>query len=142
MAYQLLEVPSHSGGFTDIVVADPENTHAPAYTHYAYTVGTTGKSTEIQQRRGIALKNMRKWEYMFEAFPELQKALNNSEEYYAGKSVIKNDFPHNFNIDAVMRLGAIELLGNIFSGRITASEKDPFPHQLALQQYMKTYEDT
>ena len=31
-----------------------------------------------------------------------------------------------------MRLGALELLANIFSGRITASDKDPFPHQLAL----------
>lgn len=144
MAYQLLEVPSHSGKFTDIVVADPANTHAPAYTHYAYTVGTTGKFNEIQQRRGIPLKNMRKWNYMFERFPDLQSALENSEEYYAGKNVInviKNDFPHKFNIRAVMRLGALELLGNIFSGRITASEKDPFPHQLALQQYMKTYED-
>lgn len=39
-----------------------------------------------------------------------------------------------------MRLGALELLTNIFSGRITANDKDPFPHQLALQQYMKTHE--
>jgi superfamily II DNA or RNA helicase len=39
-----------------------------------------------------------------------------------------------------MRLGALELLANIFSGRITASDKDPFPHQLALQQYMKSHQ--
>lgn len=39
-----------------------------------------------------------------------------------------------------MRLGALELLANIFSGRITASDKDPFPHQLALQQYMKAHQ--
>ena len=36
-----------------------------------------------------------------------------------------------------MRLGALEILANIFSGLITANDKDPFPHQLALQQYMK-----
>lgn len=40
-----------------------------------------------------------------------------------------------------MRLGALELLANIFSGRITANDKDPFPHQLAVQQYMKSNED-
>ena len=39
-----------------------------------------------------------------------------------------------------MRLGALELLANIYSGRITASDKDPFPHQLALQQYVKDHE--
>ncbi|WP_448562900.1 hypothetical protein [Trichothermofontia sp.] len=36
-----------------------------------------------------------------------------------------------------MRLGALEILVNIFSGRITANDKDPFPHQLALQQYFR-----
>jgi len=36
-----------------------------------------------------------------------------------------------------MRLGALELLANISSGRLSTTDKDPFPHQLALQQYMR-----
>lgn len=40
-----------------------------------------------------------------------------------------------------MRLGALEILANIFSGRITANDKDPFPHQLALQQHVKAKND-
>ena len=36
-----------------------------------------------------------------------------------------------------MRLGALELLANLSSGRLSTTDKDPFPHQLALQQYVK-----
>ena len=44
-----------------------------------------------------------------------------------------NDFLKN----TIIRIGALELLANIDSGRITANDIDPFPHQLALKQYMK-----
>jgi Type III restriction enzyme, res subunit len=36
-----------------------------------------------------------------------------------------------------MRLGALELLANLSSGRLSTTNKDPFPHQLALQQYLR-----
>jgi hypothetical protein len=36
-----------------------------------------------------------------------------------------------------MRLGALELLANLSSGRLSTTDKDPFPHQLALQQYVR-----
>ena len=58
--------------------------------------------------------------------------------YYPGESVLSAptiDF--DFHTNTVMRLGALEILANIFSGRVTANDKDPFPHQLALQQYLK-----
>jgi SNF2 family DNA or RNA helicase len=141
MAYQLFEIPSPSGKYIEVILADPETTTAPAYTHYAYTIGTAGNINEVQQRRGIPLISFRNWEYLFDRFPVIQENFKNQREYYAGKNVIENDSSSNFHTRTVMRLGALELLGNIFSGRITASEKDPFPHQLALQQYMKAYEN-
>ena len=52
----------------------------------------------------------------------------------------EKDLNPAFQANTAMRLGALELLANIFSGRITASDKDPFPHQLALQQYMKSHQ--
>lgn len=39
--------------------------------------------------------------------------------------------------DTVMRLGALELLANLSSGRLSTTDKDPFPHQLALQQFVR-----
>jgi superfamily II DNA/RNA helicase len=61
-----------------------------------------------------------------------------SQEYFAGESVLgASSIDQDFYVNTAMRLGALEILANIFSGRITASDKDPFPHQLALQQYMK-----
>ncbi len=36
-----------------------------------------------------------------------------------------------------MRLGALELMANLSSGRLSTSDKDPFPHQLALQQFVR-----
>ncbi|NJR18870.1 MAG: DEAD/DEAH box helicase, partial [Calothrix sp. CSU_2_0] len=61
--------------------------------------------------------------------------------YFAGESVLaENELKPDYQIATVLRLGALELLANIYSGRITASDKDPFPHQLALQQYVKNHE--
>jgi superfamily II DNA or RNA helicase len=143
MPYQVFEIPSTSDNHqVDIVLADPENPDSPAYSHYAYTIGATSNINELKQKRGIPFNSFRKWDDIFNKFPKLQQRLTESKEYYPGESVLEYDKPNtDFYRITVMRLGALELLANIFSGRITASEKDPFPHQLALQQYMKTYEN-
>lgn len=142
MPYKLFEIPSADGLYADVVLADPNNPNAPAYTHYAYTIGTTANPNELTQRRGIPFSSFRNWEILLEQFPEIAQRFDNREdeegEYYPGESVIESNAPDTeLNARTAMRLGALEILGNIFSGRITASDKDPFPHQLALQQEMK-----
>lgn len=136
----IFEIPSADGYDVDIVfVRDHENPNDPVYTHYAFTRGSIASNNEIRQRRGIQLDNFRSWEWFMQEFPEIEERLLNSREYSPGESVLSSpsDYP-DFHINTVMRLGALEVLANIFSGRITANDKDPFPHQLALQQYMKS----
>jgi hypothetical protein len=142
MAYEIYEIPSNSGQHSDIVVADAENPDAPAYIHYAYTIGSSRNENELKQRRTIPLRNIRDWEYISNRFPKVIQRFKEKQAYYPGESVISANFSDpDFPVKTVLRLGALELLANIFSGRITASDKDPFPHQLSLQQYMKTFED-
>jgi len=142
MGYGIYEIPSGSGHYSDIVVADAENPDAPAYIHYAYTIGSSKNESELKQRRTIPLRSIRNWEYIFDRFPEVMERFKEKQSYYPGESVlISNFFDSKFHAKTVLRLGALEVLANIFSGRIIASDKDPFPHQLSLQQYMKTYED-
>lgn len=142
MSYQVFEIPCGDNHQVDIVLADPENPDSPAYSHYAYTIGATTNINELKQKRGIPFNSFRNWDYIFNKFPKVEQRVTESEGYYPGESVLEYDkLDTDFYSTTVMRLGALELLANIFSGRITASEKDPFPHQLALQQYMKTHEN-
>ena len=141
MAYHIYEVPADSGNYADIVYADADNPNTPAYTHYAFTIGTTANRNELIQRRGILFQSLRDWHGIFQKFPEFEQKLSSPLAYYPGESVLgRSSVSPDFMKRTVMRIGALELLANIFSGRITANDKDPFPHQLALQQYMKTHE--
>lgn len=142
MPYHLFEIPSLDGHHTDVVYADPENSNAPAYSHYAFTIGASANANELMDRRGIWFSQLRPWEDLFHKFPYVREMLEQKKAYFPGGSVLNNskDLNPTFRINTVMRLGALEILGNIFSGRITVSNKDPFPHQLALQQYMKTHQ--
>ena len=140
----LFEIPSADNHHVDVIfVRDQNNPDDPVYTHYAFTRGTTANPNEIRQRRGIPFNNFRSWEWFCKEFPNVEQKLDEEEEYYPGESVLGSleQFDPDFQINTVMRLGALEILANIFSGRITANNKDPFPHQLGLQQYVKTNEN-
>lgn len=140
MSYYLFEIPSVSGHHADLVLADPDNPNAPAYSHYAFTIGTPANPNELTQRRGIPLGSFRDWEKLSGNF-NIEEMLTPEKAYLPGCSVLnEKDLNPAFQANAAMRLGALELLANIFSGRITASDKDPFPHQLALQQHMKAHQ--
>ncbi|MFO5528064.1 MAG: helicase-related protein [Cuspidothrix sp.] len=141
MTYRLFEIPSESGIHADIVWADPGTSVVPAYTHIAYAIETTDSENNVIDRRGIRFGNLRRKGMIKEKFPELFLRIKENCGYYVGESVLEDKElkPHH-HIKTVLRLGALELLANIYSGRITASDKDPFPHQLALQQYVKTNE--
>lgn len=140
MSYCLFEIPSVSGHHADLVLADPDNPNAPAYSHYAFTIGTPANPNELTQRRGIPFGSFRNWEKLSGDF-NIEEMLSPEKSYLPGGSVLgEKDLNPAFQANTAMRLGALELLANIFSGRITASDKDPFPHQLALQQHMKSHQ--
>lgn len=140
MPYYLFEIPSVNGYHSDLVLADPDNPNAPAYSHYAFTIGTPANPNELTQRRGIPFSSFRDWEKVSSDF-NIEQMLVPEKAYLPGMSVLEEkEFNPAFQAKTAMRLGALELLANIFSGRITASDKDPFPHQLALQQYMKAHQ--
>jgi superfamily II DNA or RNA helicase len=140
MSYYLFEIPSVDGHHSDLVLADPDNPNAPAYSHYAFTIGTPANPNELTQRRGIPFGSFRDWEKLSSNF-NIEEMLTPKKAYLPGGSVLEEkDFNPAFQANTAMRLGALELLANIFSGRITASDKDPFPHQLALQQHMKAHQ--
>jgi superfamily II DNA or RNA helicase len=140
MSYYLFEIPSVSGHHADLVLADPDNPNAPAYSHYAFTIGTPANPNELTQRRGIPLGSFRDWEKLSGNF-NIEEMLTPKKAYLPGGGVLEEkDLNPAFQANTAMRLGALELLANIFSGRITASDKDPFPHQLALQQHMKAHQ--
>jgi hypothetical protein len=141
MTYRLFEIPSESGHHADIVWADPSSSDRNAYTHIAYAIETTDSENNVIDRRGIRFKNLRPKGMLKERFPEVFLRLKENRAYCVGESVLEaNELKPSHHIQTVLRLGALELLANIYSGRITASDKDPFPHQLALQQYVKTHE--
>jgi superfamily II DNA or RNA helicase len=140
MSYYLFELPCVNGHYSDLVLADPDNPNAPAYSHYAFTIGAPANPNELTQRRGIPLSSFRDWEKLSSNF-NIEEMLIPEKAYFPGSSVLEEkDLNPSFRAKTAMRLGALELLANIFSGRITASDKDPFPHQLALQQHMKAHQ--
>lgn len=140
MSYHLFEIPSVNGHHSDLVLADPDNPNAPAYSHYAFTIGTPANPNELTQRRGIPFSSFRDWEKLSRDF-NIEEMLVPGKAYLPGSSVLEEkDLNPAFQAKTAMRLGALELLANIFSGRITTSDKDPFPHQLALQQHMKAHQ--
>jgi|GEM_PF-474574 len=141
MTYRLFEIPSQTGNHVDIVWADPNSLDRNAYTHLSYAIETTDSENSVLDRRGIRFKNLRHWKTLNEKFPDLRSHLKENHTYYAGASALGvNELEPRHQIQTVLKLGALELLANIYSGRITASDKDPFPHQLALQQYVKNHE--
>lgn len=131
MAYSLFEIPSIHGKSSDIVIADRDSPGSPAYSHYAFTVPSPPNPNELMQRRGIPLSSLRDWD-------KLSPDKIFSSSYVPGSSLLGDgDLNQESQAKTVMRLGALELLANISSGRITIGDKDPFPHQLALKQHMK-----
>lgn len=141
MTYRLFEIPSENGNHADVVWADPNSGDRNAYTHLAYAIETTDSENSVLDRRGIRFKSLRDWSRIREKFPNVFSRLKEKLTYYPGESILEeNELKPNHHIQTILRLGALELLANIYSGRITASDKDPFPHQLALQQYLKNHE--
>ncbi|BFM38432.1 DEAD/DEAH box helicase [Synechocystis sp. LKSZ1] len=137
--YGLYQIPSEGGNFLDTAwVKGPTDN---SFTHLAYTVETTHRKNNVLARRSINFNELMPNSYMKDNFPKLLERLKEQKTYQVGENVITDEgIKTEDQISTILRLGALELLANIHSGRITASDKDPFPHQLALQQYVKNNE--
>ena len=143
MAYHLYIIPSESGAHSDIVWADTKSPDRDAYTHLAYVIEAPDNKHRILDRRGIRFKNLRHWtqsDFREKIKDDLVK-FKNEESYNIGECVLSKEvIKQKHCIGTVLKLGALEILANLYSGRITASDKDPFPHQLAFKQYFRNHE--
>ena len=141
--YEFLEIPeARSPEHADIVLADPSDRNARCFTHYAYAIGSSERQwARLAERRGIDFSLLRNWPDLFARNPDLQARLVAGDPYWPGKSALTDKGSENFGPHTAMRLGALELLANLFSGRIAANDKDPFPHQLAFQQHMRAQQE-
>jgi hypothetical protein len=136
--YQFLEIPSWNPEEADVVYADLDQQNASCFTHYAYAIASTEADwAGLTRRRAFNLNELRDWQAFFQRFPEERARLQRRETYRPGVSVLENPGKGHWRARTAMRLGALELIANIGSGRIASNDKDPFPHQLQLQQFMQ-----
>lgn len=138
MSYKVFEIPeTRSPGFVDVVVADPSDANSRCFAHYAYTIGSSERHwPRLAERRAIDFSLFRDWQDFQARQPEAVTRLRDGDEYWPGRSAL-TALGDTHQAQTAMRLGALEILANLFSGRIAANDKDPFPHQLALQQFMR-----
>jgi superfamily II DNA or RNA helicase len=143
MPYHLYIIRSESFAHSDIVWADTKSPDRDAYTHLAYVIEAPDNKHKILDRRGIRFRNLRHWtqsDFRENIKDDLAK-FQNEESYNIGECVLSKEvIKHKHYIGTVLKLGSLEILANLYSGRITASDKDPFPHQLAFKQYFKNNE--
>jgi Helicase conserved C-terminal domain len=137
--YEFFEIPeARSSGHADVVLTDLSDRNSRCFTHYAYAIGSNEHQwARLAERRGIDFSLLRNWPDFIARNPEVRDRLGQGDTYWPGKSALTDPSGDSFGTHTAMRLGALELLANLFSGRIAANDKDPFPHQLALQQYMR-----
>lgn len=142
MSYGYFEIPSWESDEADVVYADPTQRGASAFTHYSYAIASTDVDwSGLSRRRALTFEELRDWPALGRHTPSLLQTLSSHDTYWPGKSSLHKPNNQPINADAgartATRLGALELIANIGSGRISANDKDPFPHQLQLQQFMR-----
>ncbi len=141
MPPQVFAVPSHSGSSTDLLFCNPEDPNARGVFHYAYAVNA---DKDAIARRMLHWTKTRDFigsqpgSYA-SRHPAVIARLTARDAYCPGEGVLGRPerSTDGTDHDTIMRLGALEMLGNISSGRLSTNDKDPFPHQLALQQFMR-----
>ena len=137
MPHKVFAIPNFSGTAVDLVLCNVSDPDANGVVHYAYTVGAeqdaiSRRTFPWAKTQDFAGDYGRKW-------PEIIQRLRDGVAYRPGEGVLDSeDGPiSDTDQDTIMRLGALELLANLSSGRLSTTDKDPFPHQLALQQYIR-----
>ncbi|MDB5334911.1 MAG: hypothetical protein JWN70_530 [Planctomycetaceae bacterium] len=137
MTHKVFAIPNFRGTALDLVFCNTADPGSQGVVHYAYTVGA---ENDAVSRRTFPWAKTREFggEYG-KQHPEIIKRLKDGNSYRPGECVLNSEDGPTFatDHDTVMRLGALELLANLSSGRLSTTDKDPFPHQLALQQYVR-----
>jgi len=137
MQYKVYVIPNYHGDAIDLLFCNASDPASQGLMHYAYAVAA---DQDVMLRRGFPWRHIRDFtgkyrQAQIETILRLQKQTSYTPGEltleWAGESTFVSDH------DTIMRLGALELLANLSSGRLATTDKDPFPHQLALQQFMK-----
>lgn len=137
MAHKVFAIPNFRGTAEDLVVCNVSDPNADGVVHYAYTVGA---EDDAISRRSFPWAKTQDFAGDYgRKHPEIIKRLQEGIAYSPGEGVLDSEDGSTFatDNDTIMRLGALELLANLSSGRLSTTDKDPFPHQLALQQYVR-----
>ncbi len=137
MAHKVFPIPNWSGTAVDLLLCNTAEPNANGVVHYAYTVGA---EKDALAKRTFPWAKIREFTGAYASKqPETIKRLKEGIAYWPGEGVLgsKDGQSSATDQDTIMRLGALELLANLSSGRLSTTDKDPFPHQLALQQYVR-----
>lgn len=137
MPFKVYPIPNFTNTGLDLVFADTTAANSQCIVHYAFTVGA---DKGVVDRRSMTFTQIRDFAGAYQGqHPQIMIRLTKGQGYRPGECVLdREDLPDSdSDHDAIMRLGALELLGNISSGRLAPTDKDPFPHQLALQQHVR-----
>src|SRR3954454_19372712 len=137
MGHKVFAIPNYRGDAVDLMFCNTADPNSNGVVHYAYAVAAEDQAVA---RRTFPWAKVRDFagEYGRQN-PSVIKRLTDGAAYRPGEAVLDSNGGATFETDqdTVMRLGALELLGNISSGRLSTNDKDPFPHQLALQQFVR-----
>ena len=141
MAIQVFSIPNYTNTRVDLLLCDPTDTKpgSQGIVHYSYTVGAD-KDKDAVTRRSMPWVETQEFTGAYrKKHPEVIDRLQTGLGYRPGEGVLDRPVGPTAETehDAIIRLGALELLGNISSGRLAPTDKDPFPHQLALQQHVR-----
>ncbi|HZZ44509.1 MAG TPA: DEAD/DEAH box helicase [Tepidisphaeraceae bacterium] len=137
MAYKIFPIPNFEGDAVDLFFCNTSDPNSNGVVHYAYTVAAEDHAIP---RRMFPWAKVRDFQGEFgKRHPTTIKRLKEGRAYRPGEGVLESEDGSTFSTDhdTIMRLGALELLANISSGRLSTNDKDPFPHQLALQQFVR-----
>lgn len=135
--FRVFPLPNFRGSQLDLIFCNPQEPNSNGALHYAFAVA--GESDALE-RRLVPWTKVRDFAQGYgKEHPEVVARIQARKGYWPGEDVLSSESGADFATDqhTVIKLGALELLANVSSGRLSTNEKDPFPHQLALQQHMR-----
>ena len=138
MAHKVFAIPNFRGTAVDLMLCNTSDPNAIGVVHYAYTVGAEEDAVKKRTFPWAKVRDDFGGDYA-RHYPETITRLKDGVAYRPGEEALDSEDGPSFatDHDTIMRLGALELLANLSSGRLSTTDKDPFPHQLALQQYVR-----
>lgn len=135
--YKTYRVPSFDASKEDLVFCDVDQRDAPGTMHYSFAVAANSDPKKRREVQWLEIRPFSNSDYSSK-HEEALKRIQSKEPYIPGESFFLQRSRGLANpAETVIRLGALEIAANISSGRLSSGAKDPFPHQLALQQEVR-----